>query len=342
MIVDTAHGESIRNTFMAIQFSNKSQTVRSYDTVNGYYGTFSGIDAFEYEGARYSGYPVRESKTLLKLKDKAQLSFGLKAKVSRPKATCTTQFIVNGKSVFEKNTATDEELNIETVKTFPKGEFLIQTQLECIPTGQGVPLEEYAEFMKNPENRVMSGFDGEDSLDERQVIFEYQPFITNVDGSEILKMDTSPMVHNLNMENDASTIGNVTYSSDKGNYIVQNATYSYDYATPFNIVDFSEFEREKFINENAHTEIKFEFVPTEAGEYSVLLQTVSNLCYDSIQMLRNVVKGQCKTYHPLTELVVSDGDAACISNHYHTVQAGRTKTHTFMLMDESKLANLLA
>ena len=27
-------------------------------------------------------------------------------------------------------------------------------------------------------------------------------------------------------------------------------------------------------------------------------------------MLRNVVKGQCKTYHPLTELMVSDGDAA--------------------------------
>ena len=284
-------------------YDNNKETikVRSYNDIQTYHGDYSLYYSSEHEGEEYlPSNSFAESQVLVNLREKTQLSFGLVADGSN----CTTKFFVNNKPVFEKHHETDEDVSIEAVKTFPKGEFLLRTQMKCEPYKLHVPIEQYVDFLDNPYNRLKSGFDGEDTYANKELIFKFQPYVTFVDGTELMKMDTLPMESNFDKASDASTVGNVTFSSDMGAHVGQNLNLSYDFHTPFNIVDYSDFTREKSITENAFAQIEFDFVPSEAGEYSFLLQTVSNTCYDKVSIRRDIAKGACSTYHPLTEVVI--------------------------------------
>lgn len=283
--------------------NKESIKVRSYDDIQTYHGDYSLYYSREHEGEEYlPTNSFAESQVLVNLREKTQLSFGLVADGSN----CTTKFFVNNKPVFEKNHETDEDVSIEAVKTFPKGEFLLRTQMKCEPYKLHVPVEQYVDFLDNPYNRLKSGFDGEDTYANKELIFKFQPYVTFVDGTELMKMDALPMELNFDTASDVATVGNVTFSSDMGSNVGQNLNLSYDFSTPFNIVDYSDFTREKSITENAFAQIEFDFVPNEAGEYSFLLQTVSNTCYDKVSLRRNIAKGKCSTYHPLTEVVINN------------------------------------
>jgi len=238
--------------------------------------------------------------------------------------------------VFEKNSETDGDVNIEAVKTFPKGEFLLRTQMKCEPNKLHVPIEEYVDFLDNPYNRLKSGFDGEDTYANKELIYKFQPYVTFADGAELMKMDTLPMELNFDTASDVATVGNAKFSSDMGPHVGQNLNLSYDFATPFNIVDYSDFTREKSITENAFAQIEFDFVPNEVGEYSFLLQTVSNTCYDKVSIRRDIAKGKCSTYHPLTEVVINNKGTEVARKQVLSDIAGLPHKNSFVSFDVSE------
>lgn len=286
------------NTERGSELSKLNVQTLGETSIDSFFGTIESYKSRETYPLNQTPFVAGvQTRVFVKVEEKQTLKFGLRASPVGLTNPCSAILKVNGKVL--KSTE-GETLSIQESRTFPKGEFLIESVVMCDPVDV---------------DKIRSQPGSVDVYGAGIRHWHYDPLLRNVDfyitdesGKDLPVYDKNLFDYSDDVSHQAPTTGVVYFSSDKGSVVGDEQKLFYDFSQPFKIIDFDTMDVGSIVDE-ARASINFNFIPQEAGEHSLNLQTLSNLCFVGTGCVARPHQGtgMYRTYHPASEIIVRDG-----------------------------------